>query len=62
LALKAGRRLRTALKQAEERGFLGSDILGSGFSLEVYIKEGAAERFDKMVSPRREKEGVEKLG
>ena len=34
-------RLRTALKQAEERGFLGNGILGSGFSFTVYIKEGA---------------------
>jgi len=34
-------RLCTALKQAEERGFLGKDILGSGFSFVVYVKEGA---------------------
>ncbi|MFC1986528.1 NADH-quinone oxidoreductase subunit NuoF [Chloroflexota bacterium] len=34
-------RLRTALSQAEENGFLGNDVLGSGFSFTVYIKEGA---------------------
>jgi len=34
-------RLRTALRQAEENGFLGNDVLGSGFSFTVYIKEGA---------------------
>jgi NADH-quinone oxidoreductase subunit F len=34
-------RLRTALDQARERGFLGSDIQGSGFNFNVYIKEGA---------------------
>jgi (2Fe-2S) ferredoxin len=34
-------RLRVALDQARERGFLGSDIQGSGFNFNVYIKEGA---------------------
>ncbi len=34
-------RLRIALKQAQERGFLGNDILGSDFSFAVQIKEGA---------------------
>ncbi|MCR5041632.1 MAG: NADH-quinone oxidoreductase subunit NuoF [Clostridia bacterium] len=34
-------RLKAALAQAEERGFLGSDILGSGFSLKIKIKAGA---------------------
>jgi len=34
-------RLRTALRQAEENGFLGNDVLGSSFSFTVYIKEGA---------------------
>jgi len=34
-------RLRTALRQAEENGFLGNDVLGSGFSFTVDIKEGA---------------------
>ncbi|MBI2906290.1 MAG: NADH-quinone oxidoreductase subunit NuoF [Chloroflexi bacterium] len=38
LAIK---RLRVALKQAEERGFLGKNILGSDFSFTVHIKEGA---------------------
>ncbi|EEB74075.1 NADH-quinone oxidoreductase subunit NuoF [Thermococcus sp. AM4] len=35
------RRLRIALKQAKERGFLGENILGSGFSFDIEIKEGA---------------------
>ncbi|NJD99971.1 NADH-quinone oxidoreductase subunit NuoF [Thermococcus sp. LS1] len=34
-------RLRIALKQARERGFLGENILGSGFSFDIEIKEGA---------------------
>jgi len=34
-------RLNTALNQAQERGFLGDDVLGSGFSFTVHIKEGA---------------------
>ena len=34
-------RFRTALEQALERGFLGEDILGSGFRFMVRIKEGA---------------------
>ncbi len=34
-------RFRIALEQAEERGFLGGDILGSGFSFNVSVKEGA---------------------
>jgi len=34
-------RLRVALKQAEENGFLGDDILGSGFGFTVQIKLGA---------------------
>ncbi|MFA5316154.1 MAG: NADH-ubiquinone oxidoreductase-F iron-sulfur binding region domain-containing protein [Dehalococcoidales bacterium] len=33
--------LRLAIARAEEMGFLGNDILGSGFSLEIRIKEGA---------------------
>ncbi|GAB6136191.1 NADH-quinone oxidoreductase subunit NuoF [Thermococcus prieurii] len=35
------RRLRIALKQAKERGFLRENILGSGFSFDIEIKEGA---------------------
>ncbi|WP_394325339.1 NADH-ubiquinone oxidoreductase-F iron-sulfur binding region domain-containing protein [Thermococcus sp. JCM 11816] len=36
------RRLKIALKQARERGgFLGENILGSGFSFDIEIKEGA---------------------
>ncbi|PKO23538.1 MAG: hydrogenase [Chloroflexi bacterium HGW-Chloroflexi-1] len=34
-------RLRTAIAQAQEYGLLGQDILGSGFSLDLHIKEGA---------------------
>ncbi len=34
-------RFRIALKQAEERGFLGKNILGSGFNFAVQVKEGA---------------------
>ncbi len=35
------RRLRTAIKQAEEYGMLGKNILDSGFNFKVKIKEGA---------------------
>jgi NADH-quinone oxidoreductase subunit F len=35
------RRLKIALKQAEDRGLLGRKILGSDFSFEVIIREGA---------------------
>ncbi len=35
------RRLRIALKQAKEKGFLGENILGSGFSFDIILKEGA---------------------
>ena len=34
-------RLKIAIAQAEERGFLGGDVLGSGFAFRVSIKEGA---------------------
>jgi NADH-quinone oxidoreductase subunit F len=37
----AVQRLRTALGQAQERGFSGNKILGSGFNFNVQIKEGA---------------------
>ncbi len=37
----AVKRLRTALKQAEEQGFLGENILGLGFSFRIHVKEGA---------------------
>ncbi|MFC2058570.1 NADH-quinone oxidoreductase subunit NuoF [Chloroflexota bacterium] len=37
----AVKRLRIALKQAEERGFLGQNILGSDFSFTVSVMEGA---------------------
>jgi len=35
------RRLKIAIAQAEGRGFLGKNILGSGFDFTLYIKEGA---------------------
>lgn len=38
LAIK---RLKMALVQAEERGLLGSNILGSGFDFNIMIREGA---------------------
>ncbi len=34
-------RFRIALEQAQERGFLGQNILGSGFDFEIHVKEGA---------------------
>ena len=37
----AVKRLRIALEQARERGFLGNNILGSNFTFTVHIKEGA---------------------
>ena len=37
----AVRRVREALERCRERGYLGQNILGSGFSLEVTIMEGA---------------------
>jgi len=37
----AVRRLREALRRCEERGFLGEDILGTGYSLSLRIMEGA---------------------
>ncbi len=37
----AVQRLRIALQQAEERGYLGQDILGSGFGFQIKIARGA---------------------
>ncbi|NLL90309.1 MAG: NADH-quinone oxidoreductase subunit NuoF [Dehalococcoidales bacterium] len=37
----AVKRLRLALKQAEEKGFLGDKILGSDFSFKINVNEGA---------------------
>ncbi len=34
-------RLEKAISQANEKGFLGKNILGSGFSFDVYVKQGA---------------------
>ncbi len=35
------KRLEIAIKQAEESGFLGDNILGTGFSFHLHIKQGA---------------------
>ena len=35
------RRLKLAIRQCEERGLLGDDLFGSGFSFRLKIKEGA---------------------
>ena len=37
----AVKRVCTALEQAQQRGFLGEDTLGSGFDFTVHVKEGA---------------------
>ena len=37
----AVKRLHTAMEQSRQRGFLGRDILGSGFDFVAHIKEGA---------------------
>jgi NADH-quinone oxidoreductase subunit F len=37
----AVKRFRVALQQAQERGFLGKNILGSGFDFTIHVKEGA---------------------
>ena len=37
----AVKRVRLAIKQAEGKGFLGKNILGSNFSLNIHVKEGA---------------------
>ncbi len=37
----AVKRLRIALKQAEEKGFIGENILGSKLGFKVHVKEGA---------------------
>jgi len=37
----AVKRFRVALEQAEENGFLGKGILGSGFDFTIHVKEGA---------------------
>jgi NADH-quinone oxidoreductase subunit F len=34
-------RLHTALRQAQEEGYSGKNVLGSGFDFTIYIKEGA---------------------
>jgi NADH-quinone oxidoreductase subunit F len=37
----AVKRVRLAIKQAEDKGFLGDEILGSKFSFHLHVKEGA---------------------
>ena len=37
----AVKRVRMAIKQAEEKGFSGNNILGSKFSFHIHVKEGA---------------------
>ncbi|MFH1087117.1 MAG: NADH-quinone oxidoreductase subunit NuoF [Chloroflexota bacterium] len=37
----AVKRVRIAVKQAQERGFLGKNILSTNFNFTVYVKEGA---------------------
>ncbi|MDY6916843.1 MAG: NADH-quinone oxidoreductase subunit NuoF, partial [Chloroflexota bacterium] len=37
----AVKRIHSALHQAQEKGFLGKDILGSGFDFTLHVKEGA---------------------
>ena len=37
----ANKRLRTAIRQSRERGYLGKNIFGAGFNFDVSIKEGA---------------------
>ena len=37
----AVKRVRLAIKQAEKAGYLGKNILGSNFSLNMHVKEGA---------------------
>ncbi|MBS3947771.1 MAG: FAD-dependent oxidoreductase, partial [Dethiobacter sp.] len=37
----AVKRIRIAIEQAEERGYLGEKILGSGFNFTIHVKEGA---------------------
>lgn len=34
-------RVRLAIKQAEEKGFLGENVLGTNFSFRLHVKEGA---------------------
>ncbi len=38
---KVAQRLERAVSEAEDRGYMGKDILGSGFDLEVYVHRGA---------------------
>ena len=37
----AVKRVRMAIKQAEEKGFSGNNVLGSKFSFHIHVKEGA---------------------
>jgi NADH-quinone oxidoreductase subunit F len=37
----AVKRVRLAIQQSEQKGFLGDNILGSGFNFHIHVKEGA---------------------
>jgi NADH-quinone oxidoreductase subunit F len=37
----AVKRVRIAIKEAEEKGFLSDNIMGTGFSFHIHVKEGA---------------------
>ncbi|MDR3627161.1 MAG: NADH-quinone oxidoreductase subunit NuoF [Ignavibacteriaceae bacterium] len=37
----ANKRLRTAIRQSREKGYLGKNIFGTGFNFDISIKEGA---------------------
>jgi len=37
----AVKRIKIAVAHAKKKGFLGKDILGTGFNFEIYVKEGA---------------------
>jgi NADH-quinone oxidoreductase subunit F len=57
---KSARRLERAIAEARERGYLGEDILGSGFSLELHVhrsstrsREGARSRAPSRPTRRR---------
>jgi NADH-quinone oxidoreductase subunit F len=38
---RASQRIRQALKRAEQAGYLGEDILGTGFNLKLHVRDGA---------------------
>src|SRR5213596_1994504 len=40
-AVHAARRLRSAVQEAYDKGYLGTNILGTGFDLELIVHSGA---------------------